>query len=69
MLDFKIARLAKFLEAAREGEARRGLARALADRASKAGSDAMGRLGIVLGAKDGVVYAGDEPAGILAPVY
>jgi hypothetical protein len=68
-LDFKIARFANFLGAAREGEARKGLAKALVDRAGKAGSDAMGRLGIVLGAKDGVVYAGDEPAGMLTPVY
>jgi hypothetical protein len=68
-LDFKIARFANFLAAAREGEARKGLAKALVDRAGKAGSDAMGRLAIVLGAKDGIVYAGDEPAGTLTPVY
>jgi hypothetical protein len=69
MLDFKVARFAKFLEAAREGEAGKGLAKAFVDRARKAGSDEMGRLGIVVGARDGVVYAGDEPAGMLTPVY
>ena len=68
-LDFKIARFANFLEAARAGNAGKGLARALADRAAKAGSDEMGRIGIVLGAKDGIVYAGDEPAGVVTPVY
>jgi hypothetical protein len=69
ILDFKVARFARFVAAEREGGARKGLARALADRASKAGSDAMGRLGIVLGAKDGILYAADEPAGALTPVY
>lgn len=69
LVDFKIVRFARFLEAAREGEAGKGLARAFVDRAAKAGSDPMGRLGIVLGAKDGIVYAGDEPAGSLTPVY
>jgi len=68
-LDFKGARFARFLETAGTGEARNGLSRALADRASKAGSDAMGRLGIVVGAKDGIVYVGDEPAGMVTPVY
>ena len=68
-LDFKIARFAKFLETARAGKTRKGLAAALVDRAAKAGSDEMGRLGILLSAKDGIVYAGDEPAGMVSPVY
>jgi len=69
ILDFKLEHFAKYLEAAREGEARKGLAKAFVDRAAKAGSDGMGRLGIVLGARDGIVYAGDEPAGMLTSVY
>jgi hypothetical protein len=63
-LDFKIAHLQSVL-----GPNPRGFAKALSDRAAKAGSDDMGRIGIVIGAKDGIVYAGDEPVGMLSPVY
>jgi hypothetical protein len=69
VLDFKIVRLAKFLAAAREGGAKTRLAKALLDRAAKAGSDEMGRLGLVLGVKDGIVYVGDEPVGTVMSVY
>jgi hypothetical protein len=62
-VDFKIAHL----QSALGGPTK--FARALADRAAKAGSDDMGRMGIVIGVKDGIVYAGNEPVGTLSPVY
>jgi hypothetical protein len=64
-LDFKIAHLQSVLT----GVGSKGFAKALADRAAKVGSDDMGRIGIVIGAKDGILYAGDEPVGTLTPVY
>jgi hypothetical protein len=64
-LDFKVAHLQSVLSGA--GNTR--FAKALADRAAKAGADDMGRIGIVIGAKDGILYAGDEPVGTLTPVY
>ncbi len=64
VLDFKIAHLQSVL-----GTNPKGIAKALADRAAKSGSDEMGRIGIVIGAKDGIIFAGDEPVGTLTPVY
>ena len=72
-LDFKIAGISQFLsDAAKRGLSRgsgRGLGPALLDRAAKAGSDDMGRVGAVLGFKDGIAYLGDEAAGMVAPLY
>lgn len=46
-----------------------GFAAALRDRALKAGADGAGKMGVVLGAKDGIVYLGDQPVGVVGPVY
>src|SRR5580765_2934352 len=46
-----------------------GVAAALRDRAAKAGSDEGGRMGAVFGVKDGIVYLGDEAAGMAEPLY
>jgi len=69
VVGFKVSRYAKFLAAEQGDGAKSKLTKAFVDRAAKAGSDEMGRLGIVVGAKDGIVYAGDEPVGTLSPVY
>ena len=44
-------------------------AAALRDRATKAGSDQSGHMGAVLAIKDGIVYLGDESAGMAKPLY
>lgn len=68
LLDFKILGMADWL--ARNPPLRpSGVAAALRDRAAKAGSDAAGRMGAVLGARDGIVYLGDEPVATVAPLY
>jgi hypothetical protein len=68
VVDFKITGMSAWL--ARNVPARpHGIAAALRDRAAKAGSDQGGRMGAVLGIKDGIVYLGDEPAGLAKPLY
>ena len=68
IVDFKIAGMAAWL--ARNPPVRpNGIAAALRDRAAKAGSDQSGHLGAVLAIKDGIVYLGDEPAGMAKPLY
>jgi hypothetical protein len=73
IVDFKIAGISQFLSEAGKrglgGGKGKGLGPALIDRAAKAGSDDMGRIGVVLGFKDGVAYLGDEAAGTVAPLY
>lgn len=67
-VDFKIAGMSAWL--ARRIPARpEGFAAALRDRAAKAGGDGAGRMGAIVGAKDGVVYVGDEAAGLAEPLY
>lgn len=69
-LDFKIADFDRFVDAMRKrGTDGTGLAAALLHRAAKAGSNDAGELGVVIGAKDGLVYAGDAPVGSVDPVY
>ena len=68
ILDFKITGMTQWLgrnPPMKEG----GIAAALRARAAKAGSDEGGRMGAVLGAKDGIAYLGDQPAGIVTPLY
>ncbi len=68
LLDFKVTGMSAWL--ARNPPARPGgVAAALRDRAAKAGSDESGRMGAVLGARDGILYLGDEPIGTVAPLY
>jgi hypothetical protein len=68
-LDLKLTRVDKFMTATRAAPPAKGVAKALLDRATAAGADQSGRLGIVVGAKDGIVYVGSEPVGMLGPVY
>ena len=68
IVDFKITGIPAWL--ARNPQVRpNGIAAALRDRAAKAGSDQSGRMGAVLAIKDGIVYLGDEPAGMAKPLY
>jgi hypothetical protein len=73
ILDFKVAGISQFLSVSAKrgvsGGSGKGLGPALLDRAAKGGSDDMGRIGAVLGFKDGVAYLGDEPTGMVAPLY
>jgi hypothetical protein len=46
-----------------------GVAAGLRERAARAGSDAAGRMGAVVGIKDSVVYLGDDPVGMAEPLY
>jgi hypothetical protein len=67
-VDFKIAGFGAWL--ARGVPVRPGsFAAALRDRAAKAGDDGAGRMGALVGAKDGIVYVGDEAAGFADPLY
>jgi hypothetical protein len=68
-IDLKLAHVDKFIAATRGNSPAKGIAKALLDRAATASTDQNGRLGIVFGAKDGIVYAGNEPVGMLGPVY
>lgn len=65
LLDFKISKMPDWLAHDRPG----AFARALRDRAAKAGANEAGKMGVVLGARDGIVYLGDEPVGAVEPVY
>ncbi len=73
LLNFRIAGMVGFIErAASQGVTKgpgKGIAPALLDRAAKAGSDASGHMGAVLGFKDGIAFVGDEPAGTVEPLY
>jgi hypothetical protein len=68
LLDFKITGMPDWL--ARNPQiAPGGFAAALRDRAAKAGADQAGKMGVVLGARDGVIYLGDAPVGTAEPEY
>lgn len=68
ILDVKVTGMADWLS--RNPPAKpNGLAAALRDRAAKAGSDGGGRMGAVFGIRDGIVYLGDKPAGMVPPLY
>ena len=68
IVDFKITGMTAWL-AMNPPLRPNGVAAALRDRAAKAGSDEGGRMGAVFGVKDGIAYLGDEPAGMVAPLY
>ena len=65
LLDFKISKMPDWLARDHPG----AFARALRDRSAKAGANEAGKMGVVLGARDGVVYLGDEPVGLVEPLY
>ncbi len=68
LLDFKIMGVGDWL--AHDVAIKPGtIASALRDRAAKAGSDEAGRMGAVLGARNGIAYLGDEPVGEVSPLY
>jgi len=73
IVDVKTQGFSRFVEwnRARVSNHQSGMAvaSALLDRAAKAGSNAAGEMGVVLGAKDGIAYVGDEPAGMMSPLY
>lgn len=73
LLDFRLAGFPRFVDwmhnHVADHEAGMVVASALLDRATKAGSDEAGEMGVVLSMKDGVVAVGDEPAGTLSPLY
>lgn len=68
IIDFKITGMPQWL-ARNPQMAPDGFAAALRDRASKAGSDAGGRMGAVFGIQDSVIYLGDDPIGTMTPLY
>jgi hypothetical protein len=65
LLDFKMSKMPDWLARDHPG----AFARALRERAAKAGADQAGKTGVVLGARDGIVYLGDEPVGTVEPLY
>ena len=65
LLDFKISRMPDWLARDHPGV----FARALRDRAAKAGANEAGKMGVVLGSRDGIVYLGDEPVGSVESLY
>ncbi|MBV8976589.1 MAG: DUF2125 domain-containing protein [Alphaproteobacteria bacterium] len=67
-VDLKIAGMSDWL-ARNELERPTGFAAALRARAAAAGANEAGKMGAVLGARDGIVYLGDRPAGFVAPLY
>lgn len=67
ILDFKLAHYGALLAA--ESGAKPGLVSGIRDRAAKAGANAMGELGVVIGAKNGIIYAGEQPLGTIEPVF
>ena len=68
LLDFKITGMPDWL-AHNPQTKPGGFAAALRDRAAKAGADQAGKMGVVLGARDGIVYLGDAPVGVVEAVY
>lgn len=65
LLDFKIAGMAQWLRENHRGR----IADALRDRAAQAGANEAGKMGVILGARDGIVYLGAEPIGTVQPLY
>jgi hypothetical protein len=65
LIDFKIAGIADWLRRDAHGP----VADAVRARAAAAGANEAGKLGIVFGARDGIVYLGDRPAGMAEPLY
>jgi len=65
LVDFKIAGMAQWLQREHRG----ALADALKARAGAAGGNEAGKMGVVLGSRDGIAYLGDAPVGTLAPLY
>ena len=63
-VDFRITHFSSLLD----GHPQSGLATAIRDRARAAGASATGEFGMAVGAKDGVILAGDEPVGVLLPL-
>jgi hypothetical protein len=68
IVDFKISGVAGWL-ARHPAMSPDGFAAGLRDRATKAGSDEGGRMGVVFGIQDSVVYLGDDPIGMAEPLY
>jgi hypothetical protein len=68
LLDFKITGMPDWL-AHDPQVSPGGFASALRDRAAQAGADEAGKMGVVLGVRDGIVYLGDTPVGTVEPVY
>lgn len=68
LLDVKVTGMPDWL--AHDPQSRPGgFAAALRDRALKAGADQAGKMGMVLGARDGIIYLGDAPVGVAEPLY
>ena len=65
LIDFKIAGIPEWLRREPKG----AFADALRARAAAAGGNEAGKLGVVLGARDGIAYLGDAPLGPVAPLY
>lgn len=65
LIDFKIAGMAPWLRREQRG----ALADALRARATAAGGNEAGKMGVVLGAHDGIAYLGDAPIGTVGPLY
>lgn len=68
IVDFGIWGMADWIAQDRPAK-RGGIAAALRGRAAKAGSGAGGRMGVVLGVRDGIVYLGGETAGMAPALY
>jgi|SRR5579871_1414359 len=64
-LDFNVAPF----RALAEGSLNVRLAKAIRDRAAAAGADEAGVFHIVVGAKDGIIFAGSEPVGSVLTVF
>ncbi|HWA92632.1 MAG TPA: DUF2125 domain-containing protein [Rhizomicrobium sp.] len=65
LIDFKIAGMPEWLRRDQRGI----LADALRARAAEAGTNDAGKLGIVLGAQNGIAYLGETPLGPVDPLY
>lgn len=65
LIDFKIAGLPDWLARNYHG----AFADALRSRAAAAGTNDAGKMGVVLGAQDGIAYLGDTPLGMVEPLY
>lgn len=65
LIDFKVAGMPDWLRRDAQG----AFADALRGRAAKAGDNESGKMGVVLGARDGIAYLGDAPVGLVEPLY
>lgn len=65
LIDFKLAGIADWLRRDAHG----AFADAIRVRAANAGANEAGKLGIVLGARDGVAYLGEAPVDTVEPLY